>query len=132
MYILYSNKKNDLYYNSYSKLKYKIKNINNTYEDDNICCNHIRIVIRLNNNNKVILSDDYNFNSLKVIVKLKLYNNEQLINYVSCWSYVYVLEWLKHSGLPLKYDECALIWASANGHINVLEWWKNSGLELKK
>uniref|UniRef100_A0A6C0E5N0 Ankyrin repeat protein n=1 Tax=viral metagenome TaxID=1070528 RepID=A0A6C0E5N0_9ZZZZ len=157
MYIIYS-KKDDTHYGIYKDLLLRIFNINYNYYSYFDNEHNPRIVIRLND--KVILSDSYNVNNLKVIIKLKLYNNLQFINYVSyngsvtvlewwkksglplkynnsalnlasCYGQVAVLEWWKNSGLKLKYDAHALNWASCYGHINVLEWWKNSGLELK-
>jgi hypothetical protein len=129
MYIIYSKKK-DTYYGIYKDLlSYKtVCNINNNY-DLYFYEHEPRIVIRVND--KVILSDSYNVNNPKVIQKLKLYNNMQFINHVSCYGQVAALEWLKKSGLPLKYNEYALNHASCYGQVAVLEWWKNSGLELK-
>ncbi|KAF2837509.1 flavo protein [Patellaria atrata CBS 101060] len=40
--------------------------------------------------------------------------------------FVHVLEWWRHSGLPLKYTDAALEQASIKGHIDVLEWWKRA------
>jgi hypothetical protein len=56
---------------------------------------------------------------------------EMTLENASCSRVISKLEWLKNSGLPLKYSENILDDASYKGHINVLEWWKNSGLLLK-
>uniref|UniRef100_A0A6C0E880 Ankyrin repeat protein n=1 Tax=viral metagenome TaxID=1070528 RepID=A0A6C0E880_9ZZZZ len=128
MYIIYSKKK-DTHYCIYEDLLSRIFNINNNCSVYVNTEHNPLIVIRLND--KVILSDSYNVDNPKVIIKLKLYNNLKLITYLSEYGRVAVLEWLKNSGLPLQYDDTALRFASSNGQVAVLEWWKNSGLELK-
>jgi hypothetical protein len=89
MYIDYCNK-TDIYYTTYNP--YGIKNINNTYDTSNtigILHKNIRIIIRLNSN--AILSDNYNMYNQKVIVKLKLYNNNHFIDSASSNGQVSVL-----------------------------------------
>ncbi|MCJ1364482.1 hypothetical protein MMC16_003593 [Acarospora aff. strigata] len=40
--------------------------------------------------------------------------------------FVHVLDWWRHSGLPLRYTEASLEQASSRGNIAVLDWWKNA------
>uniref|UniRef100_A0A6C0E8B3 Ankyrin repeat protein n=1 Tax=viral metagenome TaxID=1070528 RepID=A0A6C0E8B3_9ZZZZ len=131
MYIIYSDNKYYLHYTSYDRLilNKKIINTNMAYEHYLGRISNIMIVIMVNN--KVIVSDEYYSFNLKIIKKCKLYNNKYLIYYASYYGYTNVLEWLKNSGLPLKYYKGALNRASQNGQVAVLEWWKNSGLPLK-
>jgi hypothetical protein len=80
-----------------------------------------------------------NWDQQNILLNLDLLKNygfefcytDIILNYVSSYGHVNVLEWLLNSKLPLKYDEDALNFASSKGYVNVLEWWKNSGLSLK-
>jgi hypothetical protein len=104
--------------------------------------------------NMIILKEKYNFNNLndfKEIYKIntnyncKIYNieilewlkninykfDENIINEVSSYGYVDVLEWFKNSGYEFKFDEYTIASASSYGHVNILEWFKNSGYEFK-
>jgi hypothetical protein len=62
---------------------------------------------------------------------LPLKYTEDALNLASQYGHVEVLDWWLNSKLPLKYDENALHLASGNGHVNVLDWWLNSKLPLK-
>lgn len=61
----------------------------------------------------------------------KLVYNKDAIDGACRNGHVAVLDWWKHSGLPLEYSEASLEHASAVGHIPVLDWWKHSGLPLR-
>jgi hypothetical protein len=80
---------------------------------------------------ELIMSEKYYLFDTKTIRKFKININSNYIRWVCYHNRIDILEWWKHSGLKLEYDETALDYASSMGHINVLEWWKNSGLPLK-
>jgi hypothetical protein len=89
----------------------------------------------LKDHKKIIMSEKYNILDIKIIKKFKLYMYDVcrsgMLESASRMGYIWVLDFLKNSGLPLQYFDNALNYASQNGHIEVLEWWRNSGLELK-
>jgi hypothetical protein len=54
------------------------------------------------------------------------------INQASYNGHINVLEWWKHSGLPLEYNQDIIFYLiTKNDQVKALEWWKNSGLTLK-
>jgi ankyrin repeat protein len=115
----------------------------NIIVSDKYCISDVELIIKLNL--KITTELLYyvfmvgNITTLEYLKKNnKIYNaysslikKISLIDIISMLGHVNVLEWLKNSGLELKYSEKSLHYASGNRHINVLNWWKNSGLPLK-
>ncbi|KAI0996217.1 hypothetical protein K3495_g11962 [Podosphaera aphanis] len=52
----------------------------------------------------------------------------EAVDGASKMGFIHVLDWWRHSGLPMKYTEAAMEQASSKGHMAVLEWWKQCSI----